>query len=287
MGPIPPTDNFAGRVLEKPLFGGSLWRCQRCSLGFRWPRLSKEELDVLYQQGNDATWTAPFDSRRDWRIARDFVEKVLPCTSRILDVGCFDGGFLEPLLTNYRCFGIEIHQAAQKRAEHKGIEIVGSDFSEVAGEFDFVTAFDVIEHVERPRQFLEQCLSVVKPGGWVLISSGNLDAFSFRLMKSRYWYCTIAEHISFVSPRWVDKHATDLGYQTTAHATFSHTLASVKSRIRESAINCLYRAFPKIFSGLRRLGLGGKKVSAHAALAEHPPVWVSAKDHFIVMVQKR
>jgi 2-polyprenyl-3-methyl-5-hydroxy-6-metoxy-1,4-benzoquinol methylase len=288
IGSIPATDVFAGRSLEHPLPGGSLYRCGQCCLGFRWPRPSKTELDKLYASGNELTWTAGPHSRPDWRIARAWVSESVDKGGRILDIGCFDGGFMEPLIKNYHCSGIEIHPVARERAQEKGLELIGSDFSAVVpGTLDCITAFDVIEHMESPKSFVENCFAALEPGGWLLVSTGNLDAFSFRLMGSRYWYCTIAEHISFVSPKWFSILAEDLGYQTVKQAAFSHADASLLQHVQQSANNILYRTSGSSFRLLRKLGMGGKDVKAHPKLLEHPPGWMSARDHFMILVQKR
>lgn len=247
--------------------------------------MAKEELDALYQGGSETTWSSPLDSRTDWRIGREWIEQLVPMGSRILDVGCFDGGFLEPLVDSYQCSGIEIHQSASERAKQKGIEVIGSDFSEVTEGFDCITAFDVIEHVEQPMAFLDHCLAAVRPRGWVLVSTGNLDAFSFRMMGSRYWYCTIAEHISFLSPVWF-RAVEQKGGCIVKRAMFAHGRASALRQLREAANNVLYRTNPWAFRTLRKLGFGGKSVHVFPELADHPPLWGSARDHFMVLVQK-
>jgi len=43
--------------------------------------------------------------------------------------------------------------------------------AEVDKEFDIVTCFEVIEHVDYPAAFLGQCGSFVKPGGWLVLST--------------------------------------------------------------------------------------------------------------------
>lgn len=287
VGQIPATDFFAGRILREPLSGGALYRCTRCSLGFRWPRLSKDRLDDLYAQGGALTWTAQTDSRRDWRIARQWITQRLPRRSKILDIGCFDGGFLEPLVEHHDCHGIEIHPEAAERARAKGVVVVGSDFSALSGSFDCITAFDVIEHVERPHAFLKDCLSALKQGGLLLISTGNQDALVFRLMGSRYRYYTIAEHISFVSPKWFSRWSESLGYEIEVRTSFSHGGGAFRQSLKEAAINLLYRFFPGGFRLLRRSGFGGKDTVVHPELADHPPVWSNVRDHFMVLARKR
>jgi SAM-dependent methyltransferase len=286
IGPIPVTDVFAGRILEHTMGGGRLYRCRHCLLGFRWPRLPIDQLEALYSEGDDHTWTAPAHTRRDWGIAQRWFGECLRPGSTVLDVGCFDGGFLEPMIGSYRCFGTEIQQQARNRAEAKGITLVGIDFAESSRVFDCVTAFDVIEHVENPARFLAQCLDVIHPGGYVLIATGNLDSLSFRLMGSRYWYCTIAEHISFVSPAWLARIVSVLGCRVEKMATFAHGRTSLYCRTKGLVINLLYRASPAFFRYLRKRGLGGKNVKLHPNLADHPPEWVSARDHFIVLMRK-
>lgn len=39
------------------------------------------------------------------------------------------------------------------------------------GRFDVVTAFEVVEHVENPSAFLERCGALVRPGGWLVLST--------------------------------------------------------------------------------------------------------------------
>ena len=286
IGPIPATDVFAGRLLENPLEGGWLYRCRTCLLGFRWPRLSKNKLDKLYEQGGEHAWTSSGQSRHDWIIGRDWIAQALVSGESILDVGCFDGGFLERLVGLYKCYGIEIHPQARLRAESKGISMIGADFSEVNGQFDCVTAFDVIEHVENPALFLSQCLDAVRPGGHVLISTGNLDSFTFHRMGGRYWYCTIAEHISFVSPRWFYRNLSDMGCKVVQIKTFAHDKASVIRRVKELIANTLYWVHPSLLGSLRKIGFGQKNLVRHPILAEHPPGWGTARDHFIVMLKK-
>jgi hypothetical protein len=52
--------------------------------------------------------------------------------ARILDVGCFDERFLEPLTSQFVTFGTEIQPNARKRAQARGITIVGLDWKELS-----------------------------------------------------------------------------------------------------------------------------------------------------------
>ena len=57
----------------------------------------------------------------------------------ILDVGCFDGGFLDSLGSRYERHGIEINEQASQEAQRKGVDIIGTDFSDLeklSGSYD-------------------------------------------------------------------------------------------------------------------------------------------------------
>ena len=289
VGRIPATDVFAGRRFSTPFWGGFLYHCQKCCLGFRWPRMSKDRLAQLYIEGHEHNWAAPPELRRDWSIARGWIEAEHPTTAQVLDIGCFNGGFLNFLGGNYNKYGIEIHPMAKKRLASRGINFFGANIdslNDARQTFDCITAFDMIEHVDSPKNFLSQCLEALASAGHILISTGNLDAPTFRFMGSRYWYCTIAEHISFISPQWCHRVAEEMGLHVTRIKTYAHGSTSIESRIKDPIKNTLCKLIPHFFAHLRRHGWGGKDVIANPELADHPPVWESASDHFMVLFSR-
>lgn len=48
--------------------------------------------------------------------------------------------------------------------------------------FDVACALEVIEHIENPWQFLRDLRSVVRPGGWLIVSTPNVTSFLSRAM---------------------------------------------------------------------------------------------------------
>lgn len=53
---------------------------------------------------------------------------------------------------------------------------LNTEFSKTIGKlYDALTATEIIEHLEDPRQFLRQCFACLKPGGKLLLSTPNLE----------------------------------------------------------------------------------------------------------------
>jgi 2-polyprenyl-3-methyl-5-hydroxy-6-metoxy-1,4-benzoquinol methylase len=289
IGDISATDKFAGRLLPEPLFGGSFFLCNDCRLGFRHPRMTKEELDRLYCLGESDIWEDQINGRTDWKIAASFISTYHK-GSRILDVGCFDGRFLDFLGPGLKRFGIEIHEDAVRRARRKGIDIIGKDYAVLEKsreDFDVITAMDLIEHVPDPNYLLRLLGNAIKPGGIIIVSTGNTQALSWRLMGSRYWYCTFAEHISFINPAWCHLAAKQDGLTVEKIMNFSHSATNRRRQLEELAKNIAYKLVPSLTTWLRMNGFGGKDAKKYTVLANHPPSWSSAKDHIIVLFRKQ
>lgn len=289
LGEIPSSDIFAGRRLPEPIDGGWLFSCKECHLAFRFPRKSQEELDALYQAGSIAAWSVEPSQRVDWEMAIAWVKDNLPPGSSVLDVGCFDGSFLQRLGSGYRRFGVEIYPDARQKAAIAGVTIVGRRYEELAqveAQFDAVFAFDLIEHVPDPRRFLTLASDSLKPSGKMVLSSGNSDAPSWRVMGSHYWYCAISEHISFVNPQWCRQTVPQANFYIVRMTRFSHCAARIDRKIFESVSNLAYRASPRSAAWIRRRGFGAKDVRRFPVLANHPPSWMSARDHFMLFAKK-
>jgi SAM-dependent methyltransferase len=289
-GKIPSVVSFAGSLLDNPLTGGELFRCRDCGIAFRYPHLKKSMLDELYRQGNSDNWQTAVGERLDWKIAGNWISEHLSPRSAIIDVGCFNGGFLNTVEITGRRFGIEIHEDASNRARQQGIQIIGRDFealSKTSETFDAVTAFDVIEHTQNPLEFLTQMAGVTNNNGNIIISSGNSEALSWRLLGSRYWYCTLGEHMSFICPTWCKWAGNKLGLEVKKIVSFSHVNSTWKQRVMDFTKNMFYMTAPGGFAVFRKWGMGGNEFRAHNELLCHPPSWMTAKDHILCIFVKK
>ena len=288
-GRIPDAIHFAGRAWEEPVGGGSLYACTHCHLNFRHPRPTTATLDSLYVHGKSDNWQYLPEERVDWILTKHTLESA-PVDRTILDVGCFDGGFLRFLGPRWQCYGVEIHPEAARRAESYGIEILCDNLAklgQVDRRFGCVTAMDVLEHVEDPLRLLKDLSRLTQKDGLLIVSSGNTEARSWKLLGSRYWYCVIGEHISFINPQWCDNAAKVLGLTVTKIASFSHAGDSGHlHRVWQAFLNGTYALLPGLVALARSLGLGGIDARKHKSLRYHPPGWMTARDHFLVCFRK-
>lgn len=283
MGRIPASEFFAGVRLERPMDGGTLYACRDCHLRYRWPRLSKAEMDRLYRLGDPEAWAGSSQRRHDWQAAREIVLAARR-QGAALDVGCADGHFLGTLPAEFEKFGIEINRGAAAAAERSGVVVIGDDFdAATAGprRYDVITAFDVIEHAYDPRAFLARLGEALAPGGTLIVGTGNADAPSWRRQGARYWYCVFPEHVSFISPAWCRHVAPGLGLVVEDVRLFAHDSRSGLTRVKQAAANWAYHLFPGTVRRVRMAGVGGKSARQFPELADHPPAWSTAADHFI------
>ncbi len=93
---------------------------------------------------------------------------------RILDAGCGTGQMLRHLCNFGRAVGVDsspeaIHFAASRDVDRL---VLGSifDLPFAPESFDCVLSLDVIEHVDDDRQLVKHLYSVVKPGGYVIVT---------------------------------------------------------------------------------------------------------------------
>jgi 2-polyprenyl-3-methyl-5-hydroxy-6-metoxy-1,4-benzoquinol methylase len=184
---------------------------------------SKDTYDELYRGASSSTWDEV--DRLDQQLVRATLCSLL-AAGKVLDIGCGTGSLLSPLSKRFDTFGIEINPDAAAAAEQRGVHILARDLDELSAvpeEFDAVVACDVIEHVFNPLELLQRMLAKTAPQGYVVISTGNTDAWSWYLAGSRFWYCYLPEHISFVSPTWFRHHAASLNVEVAAVREFTYS----------------------------------------------------------------
>jgi SAM-dependent methyltransferase len=114
--------------------------------------------------------------------------------AKLLDIGCGGGLFLSMLKEQgAEVIGIELSNSRAQYAKTKhGLAIykypIENSFWQkgYANHFDAVTLWDVIEHVNYPRQTLQCAANVLKPGGLLLIDTPCRDSFYHRFGELTY-----------------------------------------------------------------------------------------------------
>lgn len=105
--------------------------------------------------------------------------KDLDNSSKVLEVGCGKGAFVQHLCQrlNLDVQGIELNSSAVLSAQASKIPVFKRDVYKLAQEktefFDAVCTFQVLEHVPKPKEFINALISLLKPGGKLIISVPN------------------------------------------------------------------------------------------------------------------
>jgi len=191
-------------------------------MGFRHPRPSASELLERYQELPADLYDAELPGRT--RTARRHVEILRRHArpGRVLDVGCASGAFLCAAADGgWRVVGIEPAAALRKRAAAalggRG-EVIGGTLESAPAHltgFDAVTLWDVLEHVERPMDFLSACVARLRPGGHLLVNVPNLESLPARMMGVR-WPLLLPEHLNYFSPASLRRCAALAGLEWRA-----------------------------------------------------------------------
>ena len=179
--------------------------CSGCGFVFKAQQPSGAYLDSHYaESGKDYLASlAEEDSgiREDFRTARKLLMKRFPNGATIVDVGCASGFFLESLGDTWTRFGVELFRfAAEQARRRRGITVHEGDLFSAGfamHSLDVVCSFDVIEHLSDPMSLFREARRILKPGGLLVLGTGDSRSFAARLSGSRWTYFCIPEHLSF------------------------------------------------------------------------------------------
>lgn len=107
---------------------------------------------------------------------------------KILDLGCFDGSFSFLLNGRNDYLGLETSEYAIKLAKKNGIKVKkffiedGKTFPFANNTFDLIVAGEIVEHIYDTDFFLNEIHRLLKPTGYLLITTPNIASLGRRLM---------------------------------------------------------------------------------------------------------
>jgi SAM-dependent methyltransferase len=178
------------RRLECSKFGIDIFCCSECDLAYS--GLHPNDFNDLYSDESYLNNSkSAYDESREYRISRFGKERVEILRAAkpeaftranaptLLDIGCGTGWFLEYACESFDAKGVEYSDSLRAFLSQNYTFQVCKATDELSIKFDFITAFDVIEHVPDPLLFLREVRRLLKPNGVALIYTPNRSSLAF------------------------------------------------------------------------------------------------------------
>jgi 2-polyprenyl-3-methyl-5-hydroxy-6-metoxy-1,4-benzoquinol methylase len=217
------------RQLYCPENGLGLVQCPHCGFVYVSPRPDAKELYALYGETyfhNDESGVVGYANyirdepnirRTAQRRLKHLEQYVQP--GRLLDVGCATGFFLdEARVRGWTVEGLDVSSFGVRYAqEHFGLAArhgTLTDLDFVAGSYDMVTMWDVIEHVPDPTAYVRRAAELLRAGGLISLATPDVDSIPARLAGRRWVGFKLSEeHVYYFSVRTLSQMLDAAGFE--------------------------------------------------------------------------
>ena len=215
-----------GTVLESPQLDGPLVQCRNCGLyyvGWRRSQLTFGSGADAPSDVADRVQAANFNLRNlrleeeqrlallnaDWRLG---LIRQFRSSGKLLEVGCARGDFLRVARGSFDVFGVEPNPDLAESAAD--VAPIHRDVIETLPwhDFDVISSFHVIEHVDSPKRFVAAMAERLKLGGLLVLETPDINSLPFRVMKTK-WRQFIPEHYFFFDHSTITKLLAESGFK--------------------------------------------------------------------------
>lgn len=218
---------FLDQKLRKQLPELKLRRCSEC--GCLWANDARQHDGVLndaYERVVETYFDSQENDPRYVRFYKQLERLVKPHVSgrTILDVGCGDGVFLSTISDEWFKQAVEPSVSGASLAEKKNLDVARGTLITASKQFeaDVITALDVIEHVIDPHHFVESFKRHLRPGGVVLLLTGDADSYAARVAGAQWSYLRWCGHISVFSQSGLRKLLETHGFEVLSWTRCEH-----------------------------------------------------------------
>lgn len=268
-----------------PVCGGSDWteliekspwiikKCTSCGLGMLDPRPTPEELTELYKAeyfedqydeglapGSDAMRRRLSQERHRYKFFWPFKKR-----GRVLDVGCGRGYFLLACRgQGFEVQGFDVSEDGAKYVrETLNIPVKTGQPAGAFGanEFDVITMWHALEHVEDPNEYMTLLDQWLKPDGVLVIDVPNYASTDARLKWENWEGWVLPYHLWHHTPASLEMLLQKHGYEIIRRKHYHSQV--IKDRLKKIPLVGLFaRAIAKLYSGTSYAVVARKKKPA-------------------------
>ena len=170
---------------------------------------------------------------------------------RLLDVGCAGGRFVELAAhAGFEAMGCDVDRAAVAYGRDLGLDLRAGEVTDVdvsPASLDVATLWNVLEHVSDPKATLAAVVSLLRPGGVVLVECPNFVLYQWRARlgmappPSQY-RLSAYEHLNHFTARTLADVLRRAGCDDVGFSTATSTGApGLKGQLRRAVTRLLFR----------------------------------------------
>lgn len=187
-------------------------KCSDCGLGRATPAKFDPHGYYTAEYFNGSHSDGYLDYAASEQVLRHEFAKVVkvlgeycPPGAHVLEIGCAFGFFLKEARGTFKVSGIEIAADAVAACHAAGLDSVrqGEANEETLADLepvDAIVMLDVAEHLADPAATLRLCSRVLKPGGVIILTTGNFASPLARLAGKHWRLMTPPQHLWYFTP---------------------------------------------------------------------------------------
>ncbi|MGP9572859.1 bifunctional 2-polyprenyl-6-hydroxyphenol methylase/3-demethylubiquinol 3-O-methyltransferase UbiG [Halomonas sp. H2] len=179
---------------------------------------------------------------------------------KVLDVGC-GGGILSESMAHRgaKVTGIDLGEAplavARLHAEERGVNVDYQHISVEAmavqqpGFYDVVTCMEMLEHVPDPASIICACSALVRPGGYVFLSTLNRTAksYAFAILGAEYVLKLLPRgthnYAKFIRPSEMAGWSRDSGLEVREQTGLTYNPVTRRYRLASHDVSVNYMMY--------------------------------------------
>lgn len=261
------SDRFNNLRCSQEISAGNptLMKCYICGHifvhGDEWPK----NTDNSYHEVEDSLYLQFASVKKKtfrylYNYLQKFNEKSSTLFEEVLEIGSYAGMFLDELKSHsIYAIGIEPSRWGYEKCVMKKHNVINLSFEDYfknyspQNQFSLITSWDVLEHVESPREFIKNASIALKKEGYFVFSTLDVENWFPKLMGSKWpWYMPM--HLHYFNNRTIQSMLADnkfefvekQAYRSYASLRYAGTRLMSSIGFSKSACDLIGKFIPKV-----------------------------------------